>query len=158
MILKNYLDRINAEHKSDLSLSCLRELQNRHILSVLFENLDIHHGSKISLNPDEIYDKIVNRKRGGYCYELNSLFAKLLKELGYKLDIVSARVFNPQKAVFGQEFDHLTIIVHLERSYLVDVGFGDSFREPIALPDGEAEDVSGKYRIENSNSNEFQLS
>ena len=117
------------------------------MMSIPFENLDIIYGNNIILKKDRIYDKIVKRGRGGFCYELNGLFSRLLRELGYSVSLVSARVMN-EDGTFGQEFDHLGIIVHLgDKKYLVDVGFGDSTRKPIEFPNGMSEDVSGKYRL-----------
>ena len=121
------------------------------MLNIPFENLDIIYGNSIVLKPERMYDKIVKRGRGGFCYELNGLFSRLLKELGYNVSLVSARVIN-EDGIFGQEFDHLGIIVHLgDKKYLVDVGFGDSTRKPIEFPDAMSEDVSGKYRLVRDN-------
>jgi N-hydroxyarylamine O-acetyltransferase len=61
--------------------------------------------------------------------------------------MASARVYLPTKERFSPEFDHMVLLVDLEKTYLVDVGFGDSFRKPIALPDGRSEDISGSYRL-----------
>ena len=71
--------------------------------------------------------------------------------------MLSARVFNHDRKNLGPEFDHLTLLVHLEKDYLVDVGFGDSFRMPIEFPNGELRDVSGHYKISIINENEFDL-
>lgn len=112
-----------------------------------FENLDIHQGNKIVLDEDRIYDKIVIGGRGGFCYELNGLFCWLLHSLGFTVSMASARVYMPTKDRFTPEFDHMVLLVDIEKTYLVDVGFGDSFRRPIALPDGKCEDISGSYRL-----------
>lgn len=117
------------------------------MLTVPFENLDIHQGVKIDLDEDRIYEKIVIGGRGGFCYELNGLFCWLLRSLGFTVSMVSARVYMPTKERFTPEFDHMVLLVDLEKAYLVDVGFGDSFRIPIALPDGISEDISGSYRL-----------
>ena len=93
-------------------------------------------------------EKIVLNGRGGFCYELNSLFGELLKKLGFDLRLLSASVFNKQKNEFGPEFDHMALLVKLDDIYLVDVGFGDSFRKPISLSEKFSEDISGTYRID----------
>ena len=72
-----YLQRIGASRDSSLA-----ELHERHLLSVPFENLDTHMGTRIELEIPWLYDKIVTRRRGGFCYELNGLFAELLRSLG----------------------------------------------------------------------------
>ncbi len=121
-----------------------------------FENLDIHAGKKIVLDENLLYEKIVSRGRGGFCYELNSLFCWLLRMIGFNAQIVSARVYVPARNLFSPDFDHMAIIVDLGESYLVDVGFGDTFRKPISMPDGDLEDVSGRYQI-NSDKDQFVL-
>jgi len=75
---------------------------------------------------------LVERRRGGFCYEANGLFAALLRTLGFNVTTLSAEVANPDGS-FGPPFDHMTLMVSLEQRWLVDVGFGDSFREPLLL-------------------------
>ena len=100
-------------------------------MNVPFENLDIIYGNSIVLKLERIYDKIVKRGRGGFCYELNGMFSWLLRELRYNISLVSARVIK-EDGSYGQEFDHLGIIVYIgDKKYLVDVGFGDSTRNDL---------------------------
>ncbi len=146
MLIRSYLDRIGIEKIEYPSLKYLSKLQNQHLLSIPFEDLDIP-ARRIELDLEKIYNKIIPTKRGGFCYELNGLFHWLLTSLDFKVDMLSARVFNSKKNEFGPEFDHMTLIVHLDKDYLVDVGFGDSFRVPLEFPEGEIEDVSGHYRL-----------
>jgi len=96
--------------------------------TVPFENLDIHLKRPIVLEDNALFDKIVTRKRGGFCYELNGLFAALLRALGFDVVMLSAGVANPERE-FGPDFDHMALLVTLEQSWLADVGFGDSFVE-----------------------------
>jgi N-hydroxyarylamine O-acetyltransferase len=145
-----YLQRIQVNKTENLSYSFLSKLQEQHLLTVPFENLDIHLENKIVLEEDRIYEKIVACGRGGFCYELNGLFCWLLRSLGFTVSIVSTRVYIPTKDRFSPEFDHMALLVDLEKTYLVDVGFGDNFRKPIALPDGKSEDISGRYRLRSS--------
>jgi N-hydroxyarylamine O-acetyltransferase len=104
------------------------------------------------LEPDALYDKIVMRRRGGLCYELNGSFAHLLRSMGFRVDLLSAAVFRPNGA-WGTPFDHLTLRVALDEPWLADVGFGrDSFREPLRLESPEPQERYGKtYRIVQSN-------
>lgn len=157
MDIKAYLNRIGIENIKDPSLKFLKELQNRHLLSIPFEDLDIPDRNRIELDLNKIYKKIIPSKRGGFCYELNGLFYWLLTSLGFNVDMLSARVFNSQKNEFGLEYDHMTLLVHLDKDYLVDVGFGDSFRRPIEMPDGETEDIIGHYRISKKEDKLFEL-
>lgn len=127
-----YLERINYPGPSAPTAETLRALQQAHLLTVPFENLSIHHSEPIVLEENALFDKVVTRRRGGFCYELNGLFAALLRNLGFEVDMLSARVANAD-GEFGPDFDHMTLMVRLDQPWLVDVGFGDSFRAPLLL-------------------------
>jgi N-hydroxyarylamine O-acetyltransferase len=127
-----YLDRIDYRGSIVPSLEVLSALQLAHLRTVPFENLSIHAGQPIVLNDDALFKKIVVRRRGGFCYELNGLFASLLRALGFSVQMLSAGVADAE-GVFGPEFDHMTLLVSLPERYLVDVGFGDSFEQPVLL-------------------------
>jgi N-hydroxyarylamine O-acetyltransferase len=159
--LEPYLKRLGIEKIKNPSFEFLTELQIRHLLSIPFEDLDIPN-KRIELDLNKIYNKIIPTKRGGFCYELNGLFHWLLTSLGFKVDMLSARVFNSGRKDFGKEFDHMTLLVHLpngetDKDYIVDAGFGDSFRIPIEIPGGEVHDVSGHYRILQTQRDIFEL-
>jgi N-hydroxyarylamine O-acetyltransferase len=113
-------------------LETLRGLHKKHLLSVPFENLDIHLGRPIVLSEEAFYEKIIRDHRGGFCYELNGSFAALLTRLGFKVTMLSARVAS-RSGGFSPEFDHMTLLVAFKGRWLVDVGFGDSFTEPKRL-------------------------
>lgn len=132
MEIKKYLHRIGSEFKKEQTLSYLTTLQKAHLSAVPFENLNIYHKIPLDLSLEALYQKIVIDKRGGFCFELNFLFAWLLRELGYSVTLLSAQVFNKDGTV-GREHDHLTLLVNLDRKYLVDVGFGDSFVAPLPI-------------------------
>jgi N-hydroxyarylamine O-acetyltransferase len=129
-----YLDRIHYQQSIEPNLETLAALQTAHLLAVPFENLDIHLGRKIVLDHEKIFQKIVEDKRGGFCYELNGLFSWLLQALGFDVTLISARVYNHEKQQLGIEFDHLTQYVTLDgEKWLVDVGFGHSFAMPLRI-------------------------
>ncbi|HEX9196749.1 MAG TPA: arylamine N-acetyltransferase [Candidatus Bathyarchaeia archaeon] len=112
-----------------------------------FENLDIHLGRPIILDRRFFYKKIVENRRGGYCYELNGCFAWLLKRLGFKVSMLSARVAKKEGG-FSPDFDHLTLLVRLGERWLIDVGFGDLFTEPKRVDSADAQQDKGEaYRI-----------
>jgi N-hydroxyarylamine O-acetyltransferase len=137
-----YLERIGYQGPREPTLDTLRALHRCHMQAVPFENLDIHLGRAIVLDEAAFFDKIVRQRRGGFCYELNGLFAALLRQLGYDLDLLSGRVSN-EIGRFGPEFDHLVLLVRLDgQPWIADVGFGDSFLEPIAL-DGKEQTSGG---------------
>jgi len=128
-------------------LETLRRLHKKHLLSVPFENLDIHLGRPIILSEDAFYEKIIRHHRGGFCYELNGSFAALLTWLGFKVTMHSARIAS-ESGGFSPEFDHMTLLVGLKDPWLVDVGFGDSFAEPKRLSySGPQSDNRRIYRI-----------
>jgi N-hydroxyarylamine O-acetyltransferase len=133
-----YLERINYRGPTAPTADTLRALQQAHLLTVPFENLSIHNSEPIVLEENALFDKVVSRRRGGFCYELNGLFAALLRTLGFEVDMLSARVANAT-GEFGPDFDHMTLMVRLDQPWLVDVGFGDSFREPLLMDQTEAQ-------------------
>ncbi|HEX8749010.1 MAG TPA: arylamine N-acetyltransferase [Pyrinomonadaceae bacterium] len=147
MNIKAYLERISYHGSLAPTAETLRELQVAHLLAVPFENLSIHIKEPIVLEDEALFAKIVERRRGGFCYEANGLFAALLRELGFDVAMLSAGVANAEGS-FGPDFDHMALMVSLEQRWLVDVGFGDSFLEPLLLDDrGEQVDGECAYRI-----------
>lgn len=144
-----YLERMNYRGPLEPDAETLRRLQAAHMLAVPFENLSIHWKEPIELDDGALFEKIVRRRRGGFCYELNGLFAALLRALGFDVSMLSAGVFDEASGEFGPEFDHMTLMVNLERRYIADVGFGDSFREPLLLDErAEQREGDAAYRID----------
>ncbi|UCD32930.1 MAG: arylamine N-acetyltransferase [Desulfobacterales bacterium] len=136
------LKRIGYIGPTEPSLSTLKDLQKAFLLKVPFENLDIHIGQPIKLSSKHIYEKIVSKKRGGFCYECNILFCNLINGLGFHAEYLSARMV--KGSVTGPEYDHMVILVNLEHDYLVDVGNGQSCREPLRI-DGTNRAASEGY-------------
>jgi len=132
MDIDQYLRRINYEGDLNPDEDTLRALQFAHLHAVPFENYSIHSNEPIVLEEDALFEKVVARRRGGFCYELNGLFSLLLTQLGFKVQLLSAGVMSAS-GEYGPEFDHLALKVDLEESWLVDVGFGDCFVEPLWL-------------------------
>jgi N-hydroxyarylamine O-acetyltransferase len=133
-----YARRIGATLPAAPTLAALSSLHRAHLLAVPFENLDIHLGRPIRLELDALVDKVVRHRRGGYCYELNGLFAALLRTAGFHVDLVSARVATADGG-FTPEYDHLALVVasgDMDEPVLADVGFGAGFIEPMPLRDG----------------------
>src|ERR1019366_3885608 len=131
MNIKLYFERIKYEGPINTTFDVLSKLQEQHLMNVPFENLDIQNHIKIDL--DNLFNKIVICKRGGFCYELNGLFYQLLKEFGFTAKMVSARVYTNKKS-YSAEFDHMAIIVSIEdHQYLVDVGFGEFAFSPLEI-------------------------
>jgi N-hydroxyarylamine O-acetyltransferase len=147
MDVEAYLRRIGYDGACQPSASCLRALHRRHLFTVPFENLDIQLGTPIRLEIPLLYDKVVVRGRGGFCYELNGLFCELLRAMGFQVEMLSARVRRDDGS-FGPEFDHLLLKVRLDKLWLVDVGFGDCFVDPIAFHLRDDDPGNGnRYRV-----------
>ncbi|WP_042372084.1 arylamine N-acetyltransferase family protein [Streptacidiphilus neutrinimicus] len=144
-----YLSRIGAARPARPDAEALRDLHLRHLRAVPFENLSIHLGEPIVLEPDALFDKVVGRGRGGFCYELNGLFAELLDALGYRVTRLAGRVHGPDG--FGPLFDHLALRVADAdgAEWLVDVGFGRHTDLPLRFdPAVDQRDPTGGYRLD----------
>lgn len=143
-----YLARIAEARPARLDGAALAALHRAHQLTIPFENLSIHRDEPISLDGPDLLDKIVRRRRGGFCYELNGAFAGLLRALGADVRLVSARVHTGEGR-FGPPFDHLALIVRTADGsgpWLVDVGFGSNSVYPLHLDDrGEQHDPGGVF-------------
>lgn len=160
MDVKRYIERINYSGSTNPSYEVLKKLQKAHLFTVPFENLDIHLGAPIVLEPAKMYHKIVINNRGGFCYELNGLFYKLLVELGFKARIISGRTLNKTTGEYGREFDHLAILVKLHgNEYLSDVGFGEFTLHPLKMETGTIQsDPMGDFVIDTLETNYYRVS
>lgn len=146
-LIEAYLKRIAYRGETTPSATSLRELHRAHLFSVPFENLDIALGREIICDEGSFLRKIVDQRRGGFCYEMNGAFAALLRAVGFKVTLLSARVPR-EDGTEGPEFDHLTLYVDLGDPWLADVGFGDSFLDPLRLEMGpEQKQANGSFRI-----------
>ena len=146
-----YLARIGYTGDIKPDVQTLRGLHGAHMLRVPFENLNIVQKRPILLTEEALWDKMIVRKRGGFCYELNGLFAQLLQELEFDITYLNARVYN-RKGRLGIDFDQLALLVRIPGQpgrWLADVGFGDSFHEPLSFEE-RSEQVQGlrAYRLE----------
>jgi N-hydroxyarylamine O-acetyltransferase len=148
-MVEAYLRRIGAARPAALDAAALRVLHRAHQVAVPFENLSIHLPEAISLDEADLADKIVHRRRGGFCYELNGLFALLLEALGAQVTRLAARVYGGGRP--GPPFDHLTLAVRLADGtgpWLADVGFGSHSRYPLRLDDRAGQDdPAGRFLI-----------
>lgn len=141
-----YLKRIRFEGAVRQDFETLKALQRFHLISVPFENLDVWRGRHLGLSPLDAISKIVERARGGWCFEVNTAFAALLNELGFRVTPLAATVLIGERSPTP---DHMTLRVDLDRPYLVDVGFGDSFFRPLPLDaPGPHDGGSGEFGVE----------
>ena len=130
--LPAYFSRIGFQGAASADFTTLKRMMCCQLFSVPFENLDVQAGKVVSLEPEEIYRKIVERQRGGYCYEVNGLFAMALDALGIRYQFVAAR---PMTYAVRRPKTHMAIVVTIEgEQWLCDLGFGSyGIREPINL-------------------------
>lgn len=159
MDVEAYLRRIGYQGSREPSLATLRGLQQAHMRSVPFENIDIYFKRR-RLDLDEVafFNKVVCERRGGFCYELNGLFAWLLRQLGFDAQYLSGRVI--AKGAEGPEFDHLLLFVPVEgRRMIADAGFGDSSRLPLDLDEtGPQGDPPGAWRVQRDPDGDWTMS
>lgn len=158
MDVRAYLSRINYSGPVEPSLEVMRSLHTCHLLSVPFENLAAHSGGRMTLDPAILYDKIVNQRRGGLCYENNGLFSWLLNQVGFKVTVLSAQVKSRLSGFFGPPFDHFVNMVTLDgHHWLCDVGFGvPGFWTPLSLDtSGLQEQGHRVYRIREASGMRF---
>ncbi|MFF0849842.1 arylamine N-acetyltransferase [Streptomyces sp. NPDC003280] len=144
-----YLRRIEAARPRRPTAEALRDLHLRHLRTVPFENLSIHLGEEIVLEEERLLDKVVGRRRGGFCYELNGAFGALLTALGYEVALLAGRVYGNEGRL-GIPYDHLALRVRTAdgADWLADVGFGAHSHFPLALAErGGQADLSGTYRV-----------
>ena len=156
---EEYLARIQYTGPKEPTIEALSELQQCHILTVPFENLSVFGKEKISLTKDWLFDKIVRRHRGGFCFEVNTMLSFLLDYFGFNFKTHAASVFSRKTGLIGPPFDHRVLMVNIEDElWLTDVAFGDAFWRPLrftGLADDHQEQQSGTYRIRQDGDNSF---
>lgn len=138
-----YLSRIGLSAPVEPNLANLERLQRAHLTHIPFENLDVYAGRTVRTDDEWTVTKVTERARGGWCFELNGAFAALLARLGYDVERRAATVLYGSVSPIPT---HLTLRVELDRPYLVDVGFGDSFIRPLPL-DSEGPHDGGTTRF-----------
>jgi N-hydroxyarylamine O-acetyltransferase len=147
-LMEGYLQRLAVPAPATPSLPALCQLVSAHLQTIPFENLDLVNGLRSELTTATVLRKLVLRRRGGFCYELNEAFAALLSYLGFNVRRIEARVWLEPRQRYGPPFDHLALVVVLqEGEFLTDVGFGDNNRTPMRLPADTLTDVSGQYAL-----------
>jgi len=154
-----YLNRVGLAAPVAGDAEGLRTLHRAHQLTVPFENLSIHLGEPVSLYEPDLIGKIVRRRRGGFCYELNGAFALLLEALGAQVSRVAARVYG--EAGLGPPFDHLALIVRPVDGgapWLADVGFGSHSDFPLLLDRrDDQDDPAGQFRLADAGSGDIDV-
>jgi N-hydroxyarylamine O-acetyltransferase len=145
--LAAYLRRIGYAGSLDCTHATLCALHRAHLLAIPYENLDVQFGVPLSLDSGAAFEKIVLQRRGGWCYEMNSLFAWALREIGFEISLIAAAVGRKDRGE-AAERNHLAILVHLDKAYLADVGFGNGFIAPLPLAEGTHSDGRFEFALQ----------
>lgn len=133
--LSRYAARLGHHGPLTAGLTTLRALHRAHLMAIPYENLDIHLGVPMTLDPEAMFSKLVDERRGGWCFEMNGVFGRVLETLGFDVRYVSAAVDRARRG-WRARGNHLVLVVTLDRPWLVDVGFGDGFLTPLPLEPG----------------------
>lgn len=134
--LAAYLARIGIADRPAADAAGLARVQRAHRRAIPFENLDIPLGRGISLDPDIVFDKLVRRRRGGYCFEQNGLFLAALHALGFTARLLLGRVWLFADGVPAKT--HVIALVTIDgEDWIADAGFGGTDLPPMPLVEGE---------------------
>lgn len=141
-----YVARLGYAGPRDVSLRTLRDLHRAHLFAIPFENLDIHLGVPMTLDVEAMFAKLVDEQRGGWCFEMNGVFGRVLETLGFDVRYLSGAVGRAQGGWRAQG-NHLVLLVTLDRPWIVDVGFGDGFLTPLPLEVGHYSQGPFEFRV-----------
>ncbi len=158
--LKAYLARIDYHERTLPDIETLRALQRAHLEAIAFENLDVITGGDIRLDLASLQDKLVQRRRGGYCHEHNTLFATVLDRLGFHVSGRSARMLMGDDERQLSALSHTCLKVRIDGTdWHVDVGVGNvGPREPIPLQEGvEVRHDRWRYRLDRTSEGRWIL-
>jgi N-hydroxyarylamine O-acetyltransferase len=156
--LRGYFERIGYRGPQETDRQTLTAIMRHQLRTVPFENLDVQAGKVVSLVPEDIVDKILGNGRGGYCYEVNGLFAMAVQALGVPYRMVGAR---PRTYASRRPKTHMALILTFEgERWLFDLGFGShGIRAPISLdrPDTDVLQDFDTYRLEKIGDDRYLL-
>lgn len=146
MDIQAYFDRIGYGGTPRADLATLRELHRLHLFAIPYENLDVQLRRPTTIDPAAAFEKIVQGRRGGWCYEMNGLLGAALAEIGFRVTRMAGSV---ARGVHDRPLgNHLVLRVDLDQPYIADVGFGDGLREPVPLAVGPTHCDGYDFRLE----------
>ncbi|MBS1998707.1 MAG: arylamine N-acetyltransferase [Cyanobacteria bacterium SZAS LIN-2] len=147
MTVDDYLDRIGIKGRPAVNLAGLTAVHRAHMMSIPYENLDVQLGHPVSISVEGACAKIVGRKRGGWCYEMNGSMGWALEQLGFKVTRLAGAVMREAHGELAL-CNHLVLRVDLpEGTYLGDVGFGEGSLDPVRLVPGEFSSNGFKFSL-----------
>lgn len=147
MKLEDYLTRIDYRGPVRANLDCLNAIHRLHLLNIPYENVEVQLEHVLDMDLSRIFEKMVDRRRGGWCYEMNGLLGWALGEIGFDVVRMVGAVTRKER---GDETlgNHLVLKVDLDEPYLVDVGLGNGLVEPIPIRPGRFTQGHRKFRLE----------
>jgi N-hydroxyarylamine O-acetyltransferase len=156
--LDAYFERIGYSGRRDATLETLKELHRKHPEAIAFENLDPILGRPVPLDMPSLEAKLIRARRGGYCFEQNGIFFRVLQMMGFHATGLSARVLRgrPEK---DSPRSHMLMKIELEEgTYVADIGFGSlTLTAPLRLDDEAPQETPhGQFRIVEAG-DEFEL-
>ncbi|MGM3176172.1 arylamine N-acetyltransferase family protein [Dickeya lacustris] len=155
--VQRYLQRIGIRSLPEDPTLRLRTLHFAHLTHIPFENLDVVFAKPIQLNQQAIFQKVVEARRGGFCYELNYGFYLLLQALGFDVQMLAGQVWN-EDGHYGPPFDHLFLHVALPQGPVIaDISFGDAFSIPLPLSGEVSQEAFACYRVVAEDGGEYLL-
>jgi N-hydroxyarylamine O-acetyltransferase len=158
MHIDNYLKRIGLDRPTRPDLASLVAIHRAHLLAIPYENLDVQLRRPVGLDPAAIFDKIVRRGRGGWCYEMNGLLDWALWELGFRVTRCAGAVLRETRGDVAIG-NHLVLKVELDEGlYLADAGFGDGPIDPIRIVPGEFTSHGFRFRLSRVDGEWWRLS
>ena len=146
--LPAYLEKIGHDGPVSVSREVLESIHERHLSAIPFENIDVRLRRPILLDLDALENKLVARRRGGYCFEQNTLFAAVLRGLGFEVATLEARVRPPGRTSALARTHMLGRVTIEDEDWLVDVGFGgDGPLRPVPMDGSVSEQPGSMYRV-----------
>lgn len=146
-MVRAYLNRIGFAGRPAVDRATLAALHRCHVEAIAWECLDVFCGRPVTRDPQAAFDKIVRGGRGGWCYEMNGLFAWMLESIGFRVTRLAGAVMREEMgdAVIG---NHLLLLVDLDCPYVADVGLGSGLIEPLPLAEGEIRQRFRRFALE----------
>jgi N-hydroxyarylamine O-acetyltransferase len=138
------LQRIEFYEAISVSSQVLKKLHLAFVTHIPFETLDIFWKRRFSLSLLDLYKKVVIQQRGGYCYELNGLFYYLLQGLSFDVSICNAQLYDSRGLIIPRS-QHMVLVVELENPWLVDVGYGNGFLEPLLIESSQTQKQGDRF-------------
>jgi len=147
MNIDSYLARIGVTGSVSNDLASLRAIHRSHLFSIPYENVDVMLQRSADQNIERIFDKMVQGRRGGWCYEMNGLLGWALGEIGFDVMRMTGGVMRKERGdrALG---NHLVLCVQLDEPYIADVGLGHGLMEPIPLREGRFEQAHMAFALE----------